>query len=588
MMAPFMNSIRRRLMRWIVVVALLGALVGCKKKEEPRPSSVPAVDAGLTQGPVSPASAAPGVTVARGEILGTGTVGSIDELVTTLEPYLSAMGASGLTVASVKATVARWIGLATWDGVDGARPVRFWLLNPKKYTPPFLVALPMREGRTVQTQGWASEAVAGHALLAKNAGTLAALRAAAAQEIARPPAVTGSVVRFSLAVEDLLTAYQADIEKLLAKAGQAISGLPAPSDDAKKLVSWMAQGLVALAKQVREVEAELSVGKDHARVMLRLSPNAGSALAAFLGAPRPELPDQASLLPGDSAIAWVFRYDPQAVGRAVEQIASHMEAMGKEGPGAFAKMLRQSFLPFLSKLRGDWSYVRPMSGGGFSMHLLGSREPRSTLDSLRTLLGSAGELWGLGGPPGVQTKTAYTRNVGKYKGIDYDRQRVTYDYSKLPDFQRKLMEQLLGKTSDTYLAATKDMVLLSSGRGTSARPIENALEQVMGKPARSLAEKAEFRELQAQLPPGHVGILYFSFVDYLKSTFAAMTGGKAPPMFKGIASQGFLGGGFSVESGALRVDLVATRSQIDSIRKFFDAFRGVEKKMLKELPAPPK
>jgi hypothetical protein len=579
-------------MRWIVVVALLGALVACKKKEEPKPIPSQA-DAGLAQVPAPPAPApapapAPPVAATKGELLGAGTVGSVDELVSALEPYLSAMGASGLTVASVKATVAKWIGLATWDGVDGARPIRFWLLNPKKYSPPFLVALPMREGKTVQTQGWASEVVAGHALLAKNAGTLAALRAVAAQEVAKPPPVTGSVVRFALSVDELLSAYQADLEKLLSRASQALAGLQAPSDDTKKFVTWMTRGLIAVAKQVREAEAELSVGKDHARVMLRLAPHAGSALATFLAAPRPELPDLTQLLPGDPAIAFVFRYDPQAFGRAVEQIAANMEAMGKDGPASFAKALRQSFLPFLSKLRGDWSYVRPVSGGGFSMHLIGSREPKPTLDALRAFLGSATELMGAGGPSGAQSKTTYAKNVGKYKGTSYDRQRVTYDFSKLPDFQGKLMEQLVGKTSDTYLAAAKDLVLLASGRGMSPRPIENALDRVMGKPVKSLAEKAEFKELLAQLPPGHVGVFYFSFVDYLKSTFGAMAGGKEPPMFKNIASQGFLGGGLSVEGGAIRVDLIATRSQIDSIRKIFDAFRGVEKQMLKKAPEPPK
>src|SRR5438105_1600186 len=168
---------RRASMRIALVLALVAALAACKKKEEPKPPAAQA-PAQATAPAVAPA--------ARGDILGAGVVESFDELINAVQPYLAAMGASMATIAGAKAQIGRWIGLASWEGVEGTRPLRFWLLNPKKYRPPILTAIPMQKGKTLQTNGWATEAVGDYALVAKDAGTIAAVRPLVAQELGSP------------------------------------------------------------------------------------------------------------------------------------------------------------------------------------------------------------------------------------------------------------------------------------------------------------------------------------------------------------------------------------------------------------------
>ena len=164
-------------MRKLIVSALAlmaaHALVSCKKKDAP-PAAPPVAATGAT-GPVAPTGggAAPVAMVplaspaVAGDVLGSGAIGSIDELVTAIEPYLAAMGSSKLGGAAITAQIGKWIGLETWEGIDGAKPMRVWLVNPKKFKPPFVVALPLVAGKKAAVKGWAMEEIAGHAVLAR-------------------------------------------------------------------------------------------------------------------------------------------------------------------------------------------------------------------------------------------------------------------------------------------------------------------------------------------------------------------------------------------------------------------------------------
>jgi hypothetical protein len=212
--------------------------------------------------------------------------------------------------------------------------------------------------------------------------------------------------------------------------------------------------------------------------------------------------------------------------------------------------------------------------GGGSISLYGTADAKKTLARLRALYEKAGSILEAAPMGGAKGKVAYAAGVGTHKGVKYDRVRVTYDYSKMPEFQAKILEQFQGKQADTYLAPAKGYVVVASGRD-GVRGIRTALDRLSAGAAGSLAEKPELRELTGQLPPGRFAVLYFSFVDYLKSTLGGLAGGKMAGVFGQIESRGYLGAGLSVDRGALRVDGIATRSQIESIRKLFQSFQAL-------------
>jgi hypothetical protein len=559
-------------MRKIVLVALIAAIAACKKKEPgPDAGAAPPRPAAQAPAPAPQPAVTPAPALAAGEILGAGAVGSIDDFVLAIEPYLAAMGASATTLAGVKATIGRWIGLTSWDGVDGARPIRFWFLNPKKYRPPVLVAFPNRKGKKAQTQGWAAEVVDEHTLVARDASTIAALRGAVTQALASPAGVSGAGVRFGLSIAELVAAYEKEIEQLLGRLGKVLGGRQVPgAEGMTTFAGWLGRALLDFGRQLDRADAELDVGKDHARVMLRLAPRAGTGLAALLAAkPRP-LPAAPAKLPGDAAIAVTAAYDPAALAKAFEGIAAHIEAMGKEGPTALAAFLRQWLIPLLGTLRGDLTHVRRLSGGSISLY--GTVDAAKTLARLRGVYEKAGSLLEATPQGGLKGKVSYVQAAGTHKGTKYDRVRFTYDYSKMPEFQAKILEQLQGKEVDTYLAATKEFVVVTGGRDGPAG-MRAALDRLGSSGAGSLSEKPEFRELSGQLPEGRFAVLYFSFVDYLKSALGGIAGGKMAGLFGGVESRGYLGAGFTAEKGALRIDGIATRSQIESIRKLFQSFR---------------
>jgi hypothetical protein len=564
-------------MRKIVLFALIAAIAACKKKEEPKPDAGAVAPKPAAQAPVpapapQPAAApSPAPALAAGEVLGSGAVGSIDDFVLAIEPYLAAMGASRTTLAGVKATIGRWIGLSSWEGVDGARPIRFWFLNPKKYRPPVLAAFPTQKGKKVQTQGWAAEAVGEHTLVAKDASTIAALRGTVTQALASPAGVSGAGVRFGLSIAELVAAYEPEIEKLLGRLSRVLGGRQVPgAGGMRTFAGWLGRALLDFGRQLDRADAELDVGKDHARVMLRLSPRGGTGLAALLAAePRPS-PAAPSKLPGDAAIAVTAAYDPAALGKAFDGIAAHIEAMGKEGPTAVAAFLRQWLIPLVGTLRGDFTHVRRLSGGSISLY--GTGDAAKTLAKLRGVYEKAGSLLDATPLGGLKGKVRYSKATGTHKGTKYDRVRVTYDYSKMPEFQAKILEQIQGKQTDTYLAPTKEYVVVTGGRD-EAKGMRAALDRLGAGASGSLAEKPEFRELSGQLPGGRFAVLYFSFVDYLKSALGGLAGGKMSGLLAQVESRGYLGAGFSAEKGALRIDGIATRSQIESIRKLFQSLR---------------
>jgi hypothetical protein len=556
----------------IPVVALALAVAACKKKEAPAPDAAAAAPAPRATPAPQPAPAV--APLPKGEVLGRGAVGSIDELVASIEPYLAAMGASRLHVSGAKATIGGWIGLSSWDGVDGARPIHFWVLNPKKYRPPLLVALPVQKGKSVQTKGWASQALGEHTILARDAATIAALRTVAERELAEPAGVSGAAVRVSVSVDEVLGAYEPEVQRMLGRLTSALGAARelGVGDELKKLVAWQGRGLLDLARQIGDASAELSAGKDHARLVLRLRPRPGSGLADLLAAPKQPFPGSVSKLPGDAAFAIAAAYAPEALRRAAEKVAAHMESLGKEGPLSFAGAVRNAAAPFFGSIRGDWSFVRRVGGGGVSVHLIGTREPKKSLEALRALLQKTRELLGQAGPMGAQAKAAYTKQAGTHKGVKYDRLRVVYDFSKLSGFQGKLMETLFGKVQDTYVAAKGEYLVMTSGKGGDARSVHEALDLLDARRS-GLSEKPEFKELLAQAPPDRFLVLYFSFVDYLKSTISALGAGAGGALVASVPSRGYIGGALTAEGGALRLDAVATRSQIESIKKIFDSLR---------------
>jgi len=574
--------------RLVVLVAVSALVVGaCKKKEAP-------IDPKLAAGAGKPGVAALGTAtnpaaaqtptaaatpaaapVLAGDVLGSGAVGSIDEFVTALEPYLAAMGAGGkLTSAGIKATVGKWIGLASWDGVDGTKPVRVWFVNPKKYKPPFVIALPMMKGKTLATQGWATEAIGEYAVLAKDAATIAALRGAVTAALAQPANVTGSKLVFNLGVPELLSVYSAEIEKLLGKLGKMVAGKDSPiGGDSKKFMIWLGRGALDVARQVARVDAELNVVKDQARIVVKLQPVAGSSLAQFLAAPKQPQPASLAKLPDDVSIAAAFSYDPAMLKATVEKIAAHMESMGADKPTAMIGFLRQGVASLFDVIKGDFVYAKRVTGA--SMALVGVKDQAKALESFRGIYTQAAAFAEQDtGPGAIASKSELKKDAGSVKGMKYDRVRTSFDYSKLEGMQRTIMEKIQGKAMDSFYSATPEFIVLAGSSKTSEQPIADAIEQLQ-KPASSLASKAEMKELGAAVSQGRFGLIYFSFVEYLKGAFSALAGmGMGGGAMSGIKSEGFLGAGLSVEGGALQIDAVATRSQIESIRKLFQSMRS--------------
>jgi hypothetical protein len=509
---------------------------------------------------------------AKGDVLGSGTIGSIDDLLTALEPYLTSMGAPNLSVAGIRATVGRWIGLASWDGVDGSRPARVWLLNPKKFRPPVVVALPMQKGKTAQMMGWSAEAVGDYALLAKNASTLAAVKGLIAPEVAAPAAVTGGKAHFSLALPDLLAVYADDVRRGLSKLGRLTAGGGSIGDSAKKMIGWFARAALDVASQIQRVEADVDLPKDHAHVTLRLLPQQGTGLAAFLAAPKQPTPEMLAKIPADAAIAFAISYAPEAIRKVIEHVVASMEAQGAEMPAEVVALIREVGMKFIDALRGDLTYVKKVTGGS-SMLFIGAKDAKKALGAMRLASEKLSSVMGdVAGPMGIKTKSEFAKEAGSYKGVKYDRVRVTYDFGKVPDFQAKLIEKLLGKANDSYTAAAKDYLISASGTGTDAKSIQTAID-LLKSSAGGLADKAEFKELSAALPASRFAIGYFSFADWLKSTLSILPGPMVDKL-TGIQSRGFIGGSLAVDNGALQIDVLATRSQLESVRMIFQMLKG--------------
>jgi hypothetical protein len=572
-------------MRTLVLTAALVAasfsFIACKKKVAPADGAAPSGPASQPNAakPTPPAPPAPPAPKPGGDILGQGAVGGVDEIVAALEPYLSAFQDSALTTAAVKAQVGKWIGLESWDGIDGQKAARVWFVNPKKFKPPFVVALPLLAGKKAAVKAWASEEIAGHVVLAKDAGTIAALKATIEAQLKSPAGVAGGRLSFGLDVPTLLEVYAPEIEKLLRKIGRKLGGPETPvGGDTKKFLQWLARGALDLARQITRVEAELTAARDHARLAIKLLPLAGTALADFTSAPKQPFPANISRAPGDVSVAAVLSYAPDALKRVFERIAASMEAAGADKPGAFLDFVRGGFVQLLGALRGDLVYTKRMSGA--TTALLGAADGAKGLAALREFYSKASVLMQADvGPKSVQTKVEIKKEAGAHKGVKYDRMRVQFDYSKLNDFERKLLESIQGKGMDSFLATKGDVVLLAGSNKTVETPIQEALDTLASPPAgKTLADKPEFKALLAALPPNRFGVLYVSFVDYVKGVFAALASAGGPGLGAGKAldalkSEGYLGGSLSIEGTALQIDAVATRSHIESIKNFFKAMR---------------
>lgn len=563
------------------------ALAACKKKEEPtKPVTGPAASSGAAagsaatagsgSGPAAASAAVPVVTAPpaeAGDVLGSGAIGSVDEFVAAIEPYLAAMGAGGkLSAAGIKATVGKWIGLESWDGVDGLKPVRVWLVNPKKFKPPFVVALPVVAGKTVAVKGWASEVILGHAVLAKDATTIAAMRSIVTAQLGTPAAVTGGRVVFGLGVPELLKVYEPEIEKLLGKLSKMFSSPDAPvGGDTRKFMQWLGRGALELARQISRIDAELVTTREAARLQVKLQPVAGSSLAEFLAAPRQPLPASLAKMPADVSAAVVFAYAPDALKKVLDKVSAHMESMGADKPTSFIAFAREAFGGIFDSMKGDFVYAKRTTGS--SMALLGTKDAAKSAEAFRVFYAKAGSVMSTDtGPNAIISKSELKKDAGKYKGVKFDRVRATYDYSKMPEFQRGIMEKLQGKSQDSFIATTPEYTVLAGSSKPSDKPIQDAIEQLQ-KGGPSLADKPEFKELLSQLPASRFGVFYFSFVEYLKGALGGLAGDGMVGALGGVKSEGFLGAGLSSEGGALQIDAVATRSQIESIRKLFNAMK---------------
>ena len=572
-------------MRKLIVSALAlmaaHALVSCKKKDTP-PATPPGATTGAT-GPVAPTGggAAPVAMVplaspaVAGDVLGSGAIGSIDELVTAIEPYLAAMGSSKLGGAAIKAQIGKWIGLETWEGIDGAKPMRVWLVNPKKFKPPFVVALPLVAGKKAAVKGWAMEEIAGHAVLARDAATIAAVKSMVTEQLGAPAAATGSKVAFGLAVPALLEVYAPEIERLLGKLSRMVGGASgAAGGDTKKFLAWLGRGALDVARQIARADIQVVADKDSARLQLRLTPLPGTSLAQFLAAPKQAMPTSLSKVAGDVSVAAVVAYAPDAVKTLFDKIAAHMESMGAEKPGQFAAFFRDGIGALMSALKGDFVYVKRTTGNATTALMSVIDGPKG-LEALRSFYVKAGALM-QSDQSDVKSNLDLKKEAGAHKGTKFDRMRVTYDYSKLPEMHRKLLEQIQGKAMDSFLALKDGHLMLAGSNQTVDKPIQDALDTLSAPAAgQTLADKAEFKALLSQLPPSRFAVLYVSFVDYLKGALAGLAGMGGAGKLDALKSEGFLGASLASEGGALQVDAVATRSQIESIRTLFGQMRGM-------------
>ena len=144
---------------------------------------------------------------------------------------------------------------------------------------------------------------------------------------------------------------------------------------------------------------------------------------------------------------------------------------------------------------------------------------------------------------------------------------------------RGLLQAILGHRQREGLDAVellRDESMLAGSNQTVDKPIQDALDTLSAPAAgQTLADKAEFKALLSQLPPSRFAVLYVSFVDYLKGALAGLAGMGGAGKLDALKSEGFLGASLASEGGALQVDAVATRSQIESIRTLFGQMRGM-------------
>lgn len=567
-------------MRKIIVsaLALVAAytFVACKKKEAPPPAPTgPAAATGASTAP-APSPVPASAPAAAGDVLGSGAIGSIDEMVTAVEPYLAAMGSSKLGGAAIKAQLGKWIGLETWDGIDGQKPLRVWLVNPKKFKPPFVIALPLLAGKKAAVKGWAMEEIAGHAVVAKDAATLTAIKGQLTSQLAQPAAATGGRLAFGLAVPALLEVYAPEIERQLGKLSRLVAGAGgAAGTDTKKLLAWLGRGALDVARQIARADLLVTAEKESARIQLKLTPLPGTALAQFLAAPKQAAPASIAKVAGDVSVAAVVMYAPEALKVLFDKIATHMESMGAEKPTQFASFFREGIGGLMAAVKGDFVYVKRMTGA--TTALMGVADAAKGQEALRTFYTKVSALM-KADESDVKSDLQLKKDDAAHKGTKYDRMRATFDYSKLPEMHRKLLEQLQGKAMDSFIAVKDNHLILAGSNQTSDKPIQDALDTLSAPAAgKTLADKPEFKALMGQVPASRFAVLYVSFVDYLKGALAGLSGmgGGAAPKLDALKSEGFLGGALSAEGGALQIDAVATRSQIESIRALFSQMRGM-------------